>query len=80
MKNVLLAIIIVMSLVSGACHKAQPVAPAYETVTVNVQNPNGSYIPVTLTKVGGEFIGPRGERYLSMPTAEQLAPLYGVGK
>ena len=78
MKNVLLTLVIIMSLVSGACHKAQQSIAPTETVTINVQNSNGSYTPVTLTKFGGEFIGPRGEHYLSMPTADQLAPLYGV--
>jgi len=47
------------------------------TYVVNVQNSNGSYTPVTLHRVGGEWIGPRGERYMALPTQEQLRPLYG---
>jgi uncharacterized protein YcfJ len=47
------------------------------TYVVNVQNSNGSITPVTLHRAGGEWIGPRGERYLSLPTAEQLRPVYG---
>jgi len=53
---------------------------AYEaanTAVVNVQNSNGSYTPVELHRVGGEWVAPRGERYLSLPTQEQLRPLYG---
>ena len=53
---------------------------AYEaanTEVVNVQNSNGSYTPVELHRSGGEWIGPRGERYLSFPTQEQLRPMYG---
>jgi hypothetical protein len=47
------------------------------TYVVNVQNSNGSITPVTLHRVGGEWVGPRGERYLSLPTPEQLRPAYG---
>jgi len=47
------------------------------TYVVNVQNSNGSITPVTLHRAGGEWIGPRGERYLALPTAEQLRPVYG---
>ncbi|MCF7954760.1 MAG: hypothetical protein K9M75_03050 [Phycisphaerae bacterium] len=47
------------------------------SVTVWITNTNGSKIPVTLTKSGPDFIGPRGERYSSMPTQDQLRPVYG---
>ena len=42
------------------------------TVTVNVTNANGSVTPVTLRKQGVGYIGPKGEYYNSLPTAEQL--------
>ncbi len=47
------------------------------TVTVNVTNSNGSITPVTLRKQGVGYVGPRGEFYNSLPTAEQLKPIYG---
>lgn len=42
------------------------------TVTVNITNPNGSVTPVTLRKQGVGYLGPKGEYYNSLPTAEQL--------
>ncbi len=53
-------------------------APVNNTVLVNVSNSNGSYTPVTLRREGGSYIGPRGERYLRMPTEEQLQRVYGL--
>jgi hypothetical protein len=47
------------------------------TVTVWVKNTNGSMKDVVLTKSGPNFIGPRGERYSSLPTQDQLRPVYG---
>ena len=47
------------------------------TVTVHVTNSNGSIIPVRLQKSGVGFIGPRGEYYSSLPSSEQLRPIYG---
>ena len=47
------------------------------TVTVWVTNSNGSKIPVKLTKSGPNYIGPRGETYSSLPTQDQLRPVYG---
>lgn len=45
--------------------------------TVWITNSNGSQIPVRLTKDGPGYIGPRGERYPSMPTQDQLRTVYG---
>ena len=42
------------------------------TVTINITNSNGSITPVTLRKQGVVYIGPRGETYTTLPTAEQL--------
>jgi hypothetical protein len=45
--------------------------------TINVQNSNGSFTPVTLNKVNGRWVGPRGEYYDTLPTIGQLRPVYG---
>ncbi len=47
------------------------------TVTVWITNSNGSTTPVKLRKSGPGYIGPRGEHYAQMPTAEDLAKVYG---
>lgn len=51
--------------------------PKPETVTINIQNSNGSFTPVTLHPVGSQWVGPRGEYYDSLPTVGQLRPVYG---
>jgi len=48
-----------------------------DIVTVWITNSNGSQIPVKLRKDGPGYIGPRGERYPTLPTEEQLRPVYG---
>jgi len=50
---------------------------AANTVTVNIVNSNGSITPVVLRRQGNYYIGPRGEQYSSLPTPEQLKPVYG---
>lgn len=47
------------------------------TVTVHVTNSNGSIIAVKLQKSGPGYIGPRGEYYPTLPTEDQLRPVYG---
>jgi hypothetical protein len=47
------------------------------TVTVNVTNSNGSITQVKLKKQGVGYVGPRGEYYDTLPTSEQLRPVYG---
>ncbi|MCM8794339.1 MAG: hypothetical protein NC819_00820 [Candidatus Omnitrophica bacterium] len=49
-----------------------------DTFVINVPNANGSYTPVVFRRVGGTYIGPRGEYYLAMPTVEQLSAVYGL--
>ena len=44
---------------------------------VNVTNSNGSIIQVKLTRSGTGWVGPRGEFYPTLPTQEQLRPVYG---
>ena len=46
-------------------------------VTVWVTNSNGSQRPVRLRRDGPGYIGPRGERYPSTPSQEQLRMVYG---
>ncbi len=48
-----------------------------ETVTINVPNSNGSYMPITLVKRDNGYVGPQGEYYSEHPTVEQLRVLYG---
>jgi hypothetical protein len=47
------------------------------TAVVNITNSNGSITPVILRRSGNMWIGPKGEQYMSMPTVEQLKPVYG---
>ena len=46
-------------------------------VTVNITNSNGSVSQVKLQKQGVGYIGPRGEYYDHLPTAEELQSVYG---
>jgi hypothetical protein len=53
----------------------EPPQPA--TLTVNIQNSNGSYTPVILRQVGPQWVGPKGEYYDTVPSVGQLRPVYG---
>jgi hypothetical protein len=60
----------------------EPVLPAMQTppvtATVNLQNTDGSYTPVTLRQAGAWWVGPKGEYYRDgIPTVGQLRALYG---
>ncbi len=59
----------------------QPPPPPPEqqgnTVIINVTNSNGSVTPVRMTRQGSGWVGPKGEYYSSLPTPEQLRPIYG---
>ena len=47
--------------------------------TVWVENSNGSKTPVQLRQPdGGQYVGPRGEYYSTMPTQDQLRKVYGM--
>ncbi len=46
-------------------------------VTVWITNSNGSQQAVRLRRDGPGYIGPRGERYPSLPTEAQLKQMYG---
>jgi hypothetical protein len=47
------------------------------SVTVHVTNSNGSIIAVRLQRSGPGYIGPRGEYYPTLPSEDQLRPVYG---
>ena len=47
------------------------------TFVIKVTNSNGSVSPVTLRRVGDVWVGPRGEQYNTLPTTDQLRPIYG---
>ena len=53
-------------------------APAENTVTVWLENIDGSKIPVVLTKEGTDYVGPKGEHYSEIPSKEQLKLIYDV--
>lgn len=62
-----------LKMVYGAATK-----PAeFNSVTIWIENDDGSKMPVTLQKEGSAFIGPAGEKYSTLPTKEQLRLLYG---
>ncbi len=48
-----------------------------QVVSVWITNSNGSKFEVKLRRSGPNYIGPRGETYTSMPTEDQLRPVYG---
>ena len=50
---------------------------AATTQVINVQNSNGSFTPVTIRKVGNQYVGPRGEYYNAVPSEAQLKGPYG---
>ena len=47
------------------------------TVMVKVTNSNGSIIQVPLRKQGVGYVGTRGEYYETLPTEDQIRPVYG---
>lgn len=59
---------------------SQPVeqsAPTGTTETVWITNSNGSKTSVILRREGNYWYGPKGERYDSKPTEEQMRAIYG---
>lgn len=67
----------VQAITQAAPADVQPQASERETVTINVPNSNGSFIPITLLKSNNGYIGPQGEFYEGHPTVKQLKALYG---
>lgn len=59
-------------------HRLNSLEQSQSTETVMINNSNGSYTPVALSKVGyGQYRGPRGEIYPARPTEDQLRVAYG---
>ena len=63
--------------VNAAQAQANAAQAAANTVVINVKNSNGSITPVTLTRQGNIYVGPKGEQYTTLPTEEQLKQVYG---
>ncbi len=49
-----------------------------QEVVIQINNENGSLPPVVPKKEGGTYVGPNGEHYKRLQTAEQLKPVYGL--
>lgn len=47
------------------------------TTIVNVKNSNGSMTPVTIKRIGNQYVGPRGEYYSYLPGENDLKMAYG---
>jgi outer membrane lipoprotein SlyB len=59
-------------------HRLDALESQSQVETIMIQNANGSYMPVVLTKVGyGQYRGPRGEIYTARPAEDQLQKAYG---
>lgn len=59
-------------------YSTPPAQPTGNTVSVWVTNSNGSQTEVKLTSnADGSYTGPKGERYATLPTDEQLRQAYG---
>jgi hypothetical protein len=65
------------SQVNAAQEQANQAMIQANTVVINVTNSNGSITPVTLTRQGNLYVGPKGEQYTSLPTEDQLRKVYG---
>lgn len=52
--------------------------PGVDLIKVSIMNSNGVRTDVNILRVGGKFVGPRGESYESLPTSEALAKKYGM--
>jgi hypothetical protein len=59
-----------------ALYGANPGA-SQTNLNVEITRADGTKFVVALKKEGTEFVGPKGERYPSMPTQEQLKMIYG---
>jgi outer membrane lipoprotein SlyB len=65
----------------GDKHKArderQRLHNEVNTVYVKLTNSNGSIVRVPLRKYGVGYLGTRGEYYPTLPSGDQLRPIYG---
>lgn len=52
--------------------------PGVDLIKVSIQNSNGLRTDIPILRTSGKFVGPQGEQYDTLPTAEQLAKRYGM--
>jgi hypothetical protein len=52
--------------------------PGVDLIKVSILNSNGIRTDIPILRVKGKFVGPQGEPYETLPTAEQLAKRYGM--
>ncbi len=52
--------------------------PGVELIKVPLTHSNGMTTELSILKVSGKYIGPQGEEYESLPTAETLKAKYGM--
>ncbi len=50
--------------------------PGVSRIPVSFETERGFPLTITITKVGNQYVGPRGETYDQMPTIEQLQQTY----
>jgi hypothetical protein len=61
--------------------RAMPVVdlqPGVDLIKVSILNSNGIRTDVPILRIKDKFIGPQGEEYASLPTAEALSKAYGM--
>ncbi|MHB0947194.1 MAG: hypothetical protein ACYC3B_08480 [Sedimentisphaerales bacterium] len=68
----------VKSEVASSQPAVQTAAASSQTTVIWIKNDNGSQTPVTLRQQGAGYIGPQNEYYSTLPTEEQLKPVYGL--
>ncbi|MEI6147827.1 MAG: hypothetical protein WCS01_01920 [bacterium] len=52
--------------------------PGVDLIKVSILNSNGIRTDIPILRVKGKFVGPQGEAYETLPTAEQLTRKYGM--
>lgn len=58
--------------------QATDLQPGIDLIKVSILNSNGIRTDIPILRVKGKFVGPQGESYETLPTAEQLTRLYGM--
>ncbi len=57
---------------------ATDLQPGIDLVKVSILNSNGLRTEIPILRIKDKFVGPQGEEYTTLPTAETLAKLYGM--
>jgi hypothetical protein len=52
--------------------------PGIDLIKVSILNSNGMQTDISILRIKDKFIGPQGEEYSALPTAEALAQIYGM--